>query len=368
VKILGDTGNILFQSHDEKTILFSDSSQSDQNTTFIDLKSFNLFTDSVTVQITIQDRETGKAGKVFAPVKVRNFENKFSLSDLYFVSHIQKATGSSVFERHGVMMVPHPSRTFFISDSSKKAFVFYEINNLTFYTSKQSFYDAFTTVFDIKGKEIFKSVKELIKVGSTNSSRIEIIPIGNFNNGIYRILVQVLDRDSGDRQEITKRFKILREDSEETDILPMSDEEAEIYYDQIKYIATDKELDIYDQLNPQGKQKFLLQFWKSRDPNPNTTENEFMLEHFRRLSYVEGKFKGGIDSDMGRIYIKYGPPFKIDRQISSIDISQEIELWSYAVDNRAQFIFVDRNGDGKFALVHSTHEDEFSNPRWQEDL
>jgi GWxTD domain-containing protein len=368
VKIRSDTGNILYQVHDEKTINFSEASQSGQKTTFIDIKSFNLHTDSITVQLTIQDRETGDTGKVITPVKVRKFENRFSLSDLYFISHVQKATGSSVFERHGVMLVPHPSRTFFIRDDAKKVFVFYEINHLTFDTSKQSFYDVFTQVYDIKGKEVFKSIKELIKVGSTNSSRIEVIPVGNFKNGIYKILIQVLDRDSGDREEIARLFKILREDSEETDILPMSDEEAEIYYDQIKYIATDKELDIYEQLNPQGKQKFLLQFWKSRDPNPNTIENEFMLEHFRRIAYVEGKFKGGINSDMGRIYIKYGPPFEIERQISSTDISQEIEFWNYAVDNRAQFIFVDRNGDGKFALVHSTHEDEFSNPRWQQDL
>jgi GWxTD domain-containing protein len=208
----------------------------------------------------------------------------------------------------------------------------------------------------------------LIKIGSTNSSRIEIIPIGQFNSGIYRILVHVIDRDSGSRQEITSRFKIIKENSEKTDILPMSDEEAQMYLDQIKYIATSRELDIYDQLNPQGKQEFLLQFWKSRDSNPNTTENEFMLEHFRRLSLVKAKFKGGINSDMGRIYIKYGPPYEIERKTSSVDISREIEVWTYAVDGRSQFVFVNRTGDGNFALVHSTHRDEFSNPSWQQDL
>ena len=368
LKVLSDSGNVLEQIHQEKTIFLSDSMHPAQNTTFIDLKSINLFPDSVTVQLTIKDKVTGKFGQVSTPVNIRIFDNNFSLSDLYFVSHVQRASGNGVFERHGVMLVPHPSRTFFINDDSKKGFVFYEINNLSFGQSKQSFYDVFVTVYDIKGKETFKTVKELLKVGSTNSSRIEVLPISKFNTGIYKILVQIIDRESGERQEITSHFKILREDSEETDILPMSEEEAAMYLDQIKYIATEKELDIYNQLNPQGKQAFLLQFWKSRDTDPSTTENEFMLEHFRRISYVEGNFKGGINSDMGRIYIKYGPPFEIERKVSSVEISHEIELWNYAAEYRAQFVFVDRVGDGKNVLVHSTHRDEFSNPRWQEDL
>ena len=368
IKILGDSGKVLDQFQEERTINLSDSLQPSQNTTFIDLKSFKLFPDSVTVQLIIQDKLTGKMGQVFKPLNIRYFDNEFSLSDLYFVSHIQRASGESVFEKHGVMLVPHPSRTFFIGDDSQKAFIFYEINNLSFDTSQQSFYDAFATVFDIKGTEVFKNVKELIKIGATNSSRIEVIPIGNLNSGIYKILVQVLDRDSGIRQEISRRFKILREDTGNTNILPMSEEESEKYLDQIKYIATNRELDIYDQLNPEGKQEFLLQFWKSRDPDPGTVENEFMLEHFQRLAVVEYRYKGGINSDMGRIYIKYGAPFEIRRLPQSANSSQEIEHWLYAVLGRSEFYFVDPDGDGRFRLVHSTHEDEFTNPAWEQDL
>jgi GWxTD domain-containing protein len=368
LKLLSDSGKVLLKIQEEKTISFSDSEQSSQNTTFIDLKSFRLLPDSVTIQLIIQDKVTGKTGQVIKPLNIRYFDNEFSLSDLYFVSHIQRATGGSLFERHGVMLVPHPSRTYFISDDSQKAFIFYEINNLSFDTSQQSFYDAIATVFDIKGQEVFKNVKELIKVGSTNSSRIEIIPIGNLNSGIYKILVHVLDRESGIRREISSRFKILREDSNDTNVLPMSDEESQKYFDQIKYIATDRELTIYDQLNPQGKQEFLLQFWKSRDPNPNTPENEFMLEHFRRLAEVEAQFKGGINSDMGRIYIIYGSPLEIQRQALDVHITHSVEKWIYTLRGRTEFVFVDRIGDGKYALVHSTYLEEFSNPNWQQDL
>ena len=368
LKILNASGALLDQFQQDKKISFADSLQRSQNTTYIDLKDVNLAADSVTIQLAIQNKETGKSGQVIAPLKIRHFDHEFSLSDLYFISHVQKASGNSVFERHGIMLVPRPSRTFFISDDSQNAFIYYEINNLTFDESRQSFYDAYATVFDIKGNEVFKNTKELIKIGSANSSRIEVLPIGTFSNGIYRLLVQVVDRDSGTRQEVSRRFKILKEGSGKTDILPMSDEEAQKYYDQIKYIATEKELEIYKQLNPQGKQDFLIQFWKSRDPNPNTPENEFMIEHFRRLAEAERRFKGGINSDMGRVYIKYGPPLDIERRASGVTITHSVEKWIYAIQGRVEFIFVDRIGDGKYILVHSTQLDEFSNPNWQDDL
>ena len=148
----------------------------------------------------------------------------------------------------------------------------------------------------------------------------------------------------------------------------MSDEESQKYLDQIKYIATDQELKLYNQLNSKGKQEFLLQFWKSRDPDPSTPENEFMIEHFKRLAEVEGQFKGGINSDMGRVYIKYGPPLQIERMGLNVHITHAVEKWIYTINGRTEFVFVDRIGDGTYFLVHSTHLDEFSNPNWQDDL
>src|SRR4029453_16313153 len=53
------------------------------------------------------------------------------------------------------------------------------------------------------------------------------------------------------------------------------------------------------------------QFWKRRDPTPETTRNESMLEFLRRVRYSEQHFQGfgpGWRSDMGRIYIKFGAP------------------------------------------------------------
>ena len=83
---------------------------------------------------------------------------------------------------------------------------------------------------------------------------------------------------------------------------------------------------------------------------------------------MQSEFKGGISSDMGRVYIIYGSPVDIERQSSMLSSAQAVEIWSYAVDGRTDFVFIDRDGDGKFVLVHSTHRNEYSNPDWQENM
>ena len=56
-------------------------------------------------------------------------------------------------------------------------------------------------------------------------------------------------------------------------------------------------------------------FWYRRDPTPDTVENEFREEYFRRVMYANERFGGripGWKTDRGRIYIVYGPPDEID--------------------------------------------------------
>ncbi len=59
------------------------------------------------------------------------------------------------------------------------------------------------------------------------------------------------------------------------------------------------------------------EFWRRRDPTPETQRNEAMIEFFRRVNYATRHFQGfgpGWRSDMGRIYIKFGPPDQIEQR------------------------------------------------------
>lgn len=368
IQLTDSAGNVLSSIDDHKTVSLSDSQGNLENTTFIDLKRFQIRTGRIQLDLKIRDMDFCKEGDISHTINVRHFDDAFSLSDLYFVSHVQRASTPNVFEKQGVLLVPLPSRTYVITDSHQNTFIYYEINHLSSDSTFAATYDAGYTVHDLHGNEIASGIRKRIPTTSHNTSRIEVIPLNDFTTGVYRLTISVMDGLSGNTQMATSLFQVISGQSEQDDLLPMSDEDVKKYFDQIKYIATSEEKKIFTELSPRSKQEFLFQFWRSRDPDPDTAENEFLIEHFRRLAVVKNQFKGGIDSDMGRVYIQYGPPLDIQREYPSIGYSKSIEIWCYAIDGRVEFVFVDRAMDGKFALVHSTHKDEYHDADWREDL
>ncbi len=212
------------------------------------------------------------------------------------------------------------------------------------------------------------SAKSLFNRPFRNTSRIEVIPLEQLKTGSYRLELMISDLKTSEMRSFSRYFWVQSDEPAEEIFIPMSETDVQKYFDQIKYIASPEELKVYKQLDAKGKQEFLLRFWKSRDTDPTTLENEFMIDYFQKLEYVEMTFPNGINSDMGRIYLQYGPPIEIDRETGSTVTNKSVIVWRYTLDGITEFYFVDRSGDGRFVLVDSTHPDEFSNPNWMEDL
>jgi GWxTD domain-containing protein len=80
----------------------------------------------------------------------------------------------------------------------------------------------------------------------------------------------------------------------------------------VAYIISDEERTAFKRLQTdEEREQFIEQFWLRRDPTPDTVENEFKEEHYRRIAYANEQFASGIPgwkTDRGRIYITYGPP------------------------------------------------------------
>ncbi|MBI3476310.1 MAG: GWxTD domain-containing protein [Acidobacteria bacterium] len=85
---------------------------------------------------------------------------------------------------------------------------------------------------------------------------------------------------------------------------------------EVPWIITEEERAAFKLLsNDEERQKFVEGFWGRRDPTPDTVENEFRDEYFRRVMYANERFGSGIPgwkTDRGRIYIVYGPPDEIE--------------------------------------------------------
>ncbi len=84
----------------------------------------------------------------------------------------------------------------------------------------------------------------------------------------------------------------------------------------VTYIITDEERKAFKQMNTdEEREQFVEQFWLRRDPTPDTIENEYKEEHYRRIAYANEHYASGIPgwkADRGRIYITFGPPDEID--------------------------------------------------------
>jgi len=84
----------------------------------------------------------------------------------------------------------------------------------------------------------------------------------------------------------------------------------------VVWIITDDERATFKQLsNDEERDQFIEAFWQRRDPTPDTEENEYKEEHYRRIAYANEHFAAGIPgwkTDRGRIYIIYGPPDEND--------------------------------------------------------
>jgi GWxTD domain-containing protein len=83
----------------------------------------------------------------------------------------------------------------------------------------------------------------------------------------------------------------------------------------VTYIITSEEKNAFLHLSTnEEREQFIEQFWQRRNPDPDSPENTFKEEHYRRIAYANEHYASGIPgwkTDRGRIYIMWGPPDEI---------------------------------------------------------
>jgi GWxTD domain-containing protein len=97
----------------------------------------------------------------------------------------------------------------------------------------------------------------------------------------------------------------------------------------VRWIITDEEKSAFMQLsNDEERDNFIEAFWQRRDPSPDTEENEFKEEHYRRIAYANEHFAAGIPgwkTDRGRTYIVFGPADQIEAHPSGGSYERPME-------------------------------------------
>jgi GWxTD domain-containing protein len=144
----------------------------------------------------------------------------------------------------------------------------------------------------------------------------------------------------------------------------------------VGYIITDEERQAFKRLQTdEERQQFIEQFWLRRDPTPDTEENEFKEEHYRRIAYANERYASGIPgwkTDRGRIYITFGPPDENESHPSGGTYERPIEegggttstypfeTWRYryieGIGNDIMIEFVDPTMTGEYRMTMDPSE------------
>src|ERR671923_177063 len=97
----------------------------------------------------------------------------------------------------------------------------------------------------------------------------------------------------------------------------------------VSYIITDEERKAFKKLaTDDERERFIEEFWRRRDPDPDTDENEYREEYYERIAYANEHFASGIPgwkTDRGRIYIMFGKPDEIDSHPSGGSYQRPME-------------------------------------------
>jgi GWxTD domain-containing protein len=143
----------------------------------------------------------------------------------------------------------------------------------------------------------------------------------------------------------------------------------------VAWIISDQETKAFKSLsNDEERDAFIEQFWLRRNPNPDSPENEFREEHYRRIAYANEHYaagKPGWKTDRGHIYISFGKPDSIDAHPSGGSYERPFdegggetstfpfEIWHYryleGVGDNIDIEFVDtcQCGDYHFTIDRS---------------
>ncbi|MFQ5790004.1 MAG: GWxTD domain-containing protein, partial [Acidobacteriota bacterium] len=133
--------------------------------------------------------------------------------------------------------------------------------------------------------------------------------------------------------------------------------------EEVVYIITEVERDTFLRLESlEEREAFIEAFWRKRDTNPSTPENEFRDEHYQRLEYVNkffgrDTFRKGWQTDRGRYYILLGPP-RERQYLEAQDAIYPAELWFYNDPKLKRYglppffylLFFRRHGSGELEL------------------
>jgi GWxTD domain-containing protein len=141
--------------------------------------------------------------------------------------------------------------------------------------------------------------------------------------------------------------------------------------EEVVYIITREEREAFLRLTTnEEREQFIEDFWRKRNPDPDSPENAYREEHYRRIAYANERFSSGVPgwkTDRGHIYILWGAPDEIDSHAAGSTYERPPEqgggsttvyafdIWRYRhledIGDNIELWFADPTGTGEYHLT-----------------
>ncbi len=308
----------------------------------IDMVSFDLPPADYELVGTLTDRFSGDKHNVKMDMKLRKFGLEIpSLSGIEFVREAKIADGRSQFQKDGMTVIPSVSRVYGYGEP--EMIVYYQIYN------QSDFRGDYLAVYDIiQSDESVMTDTSLFTSRIGITERLERFIVESLLPGKYELSIQI--KSPGSKLSISAAADFVIEWS----VFAIVKNDYKTAVDQLRYIASNEQRKELLKAPEEQHLELWQDFWKSLDPSPGTPENELRDEYYGRIRYTDLNFgifgRDGWKTDMGMVYITYGPPDDIDRHPFDID-RKPYQIWYY-YEEKLRFFFVDYNGYGDYELQY----------------
>jgi GWxTD domain-containing protein len=125
----------------------------------------------------------------------------------------------------------------------------------------------------------------------------------------------------------------------------------------LRYAGTPSQLDSLGHAPPREQAQLLHAFWRQRDPEPETPENEFFEGYFDRIREANERFGDmrmpGWLTDRGAAYVTFGPPDEVLRYLDAQAGPDNSQVWLYdeSLGFELRLVFTDESGSGVYRLT-----------------
>lgn len=303
---------------------------------------FTLIPGRYTLAVQVRDEETQKSTHSTREVNVRSMRGSaLTLSDLMLVSRLR-------LEGDKKTIVPNISGN--VGNLPEGFYLFCEVYNKTEC-------DTFELTYQVKTAKKEEKLHERFLHPAVRGKNQIFVKINTSSLPMGTYIVDLQATACGNSPQ-TRKATVVASHSFVIRWrgIPESIDDLDAAINQLVYTAEAKELE-YIKAAPTGEEKKnrFNEFWKKRDPSPNSERNEAMEQYYNRVAFANKNFSHyteGWKTDRGMVYIMFGAPSNVDRHPFESN-AKPYEVWYYN-DLNYRFIFVDETGFGDYRLDPST--------------